>query len=173
MLFENAQIDPAIIPRAESVAFTPVHPHLRWIVLIQWLITWVLLFSIPTVLYFLEGIEQDIFLWILPALGVLSLLHLATALLSVKFKAYAVRDHDVIWKSGWLVQSVKVVPFNRIQHCSVDAGVLQRAFGLKTLRLFTAGSSMADVQVKGLPADTADSLKDFIVAKLRDHAAIL
>ncbi|MCR6719337.1 MAG: PH domain-containing protein [Chitinophagaceae bacterium] len=93
-------------------------------------------------------------------------------ILSFRYKAYALREHDVIYRSGWLVQSVRVCPFNRIQHCSVDSGVIDRRYGLSSLSVYTAGGAEADMKLAGLPKDVADDMRDFILSKTnKEHSA--
>ena len=61
-----------------------------------------------------------------------------------------VRDHDLTFRSGYWVREMVTVPFNRIQHSEVSQGPLARAFGVCTLKLYTAGSSGANLRVPGL-----------------------
>ena len=81
--------------------------------------------------------------------------------------AYAIREHDILYRHGWIVQRVIACPFNRIQHCSADAGLLDRKFRLSALTLFTAGASGADLRIYGLKEEMAQALRDFIMNKIK------
>ena len=87
------------------------------------------------------------------------------------YRAYAVREQDVLYQKGWIIRSLKVCPFNRIQNCSVQSGPLERRFGLASLTLFTAGSSGADLRIHGLTQTEADNLRQFILSRIHPHAA--
>lgn len=84
-------------------------------------------------------------------------------------KSYALREKDIVYKSGWLWQHVTTVPFNRVQHVSIDQGPIERNFNLSKLKIFTAGGSASDITIPGLRPETADYLKEFIVKKTQDE----
>jgi len=78
------------------------------------------------------------------------------------YEGYALRQRDVVYKSGMLFRSTIIVPFNRVQHCEINQGPIDRYFGLSELSLFTAGGSSSDLNIPGLSQDTAAKLKQFI-----------
>jgi membrane protein YdbS with pleckstrin-like domain len=77
---------------------------------------------------------------------------------------YVERASDMIIRKGLLVRAMKVVPYGRMQYLDVTSGPLQRRFGLATLRMNTAASSLT-ASLPGLPQAEA--------ARLRDHLADL
>jgi len=85
---------------------------------------------------------------------------------SVPKKAYAVRDRDILYKSGVFWLTVTAIPFNRIQHVEKSSTPLDRKFHLATLQLFTAGGSGGDLKIHGLSEKTAEKLRTFIVKKV-------
>lgn len=171
MEFSNAGIALDQLPRAEEIQWQPIDPRYRKVLWRQWLISWSLALLVASILVFFSGSLRDI-LWISLMAGGLLLLALLNWVLvarSFAFKAYAVREHDIFYRTGWLVQSVRVCPFNRIQHCSVDAGLLERKYGLASLSVFTAGGNEADMKIPGLPEPTATSLREWIIQKTGGH----
>ncbi|MCZ6716979.1 MAG: PH domain-containing protein, partial [Gammaproteobacteria bacterium] len=50
-------------------------------------------------------------------------------LLSVPRKGYAIRDKDIIYKSGVFWRTVTAIPFNRIQHVEKSSAPLDRRYG--------------------------------------------
>ena len=85
---------------------------------------------------------------------------------SVPKKGYAVRDKDIVYKSGVFWRTVTAIPFNRIQHVEKSSTPLDRRFQLATLQLFTAGGSGGDLKIHGLSAKTAEKLRTFILNKV-------
>ena len=81
--------------------------------------------------------------------------------------AYVIREHDILYRSGWIVQRIIACPFNRVQHCSADAGPLDRKFRLSSITLFTAGATGADLRISGLKEELAQQLREFILAKIK------
>ena len=171
MEFKNAGIALDQLPLAEGIQWQPIDPRYRKVLWRQWLITWALLLIAAVLLVFFSTALRDI-LSIVSIAGGLILLAIINWILvarSFAYKAYALREHDIFYRTGWLVQSVRVCPFNRIQHCSVDAGILERKYGLSSLSVFTAGGNEADMKIPGLPEPTATSLREFIIQKTGGH----
>ena len=90
-----------------------------------------------------------------------------TTLLTVEL----VREHDVVYQKGWLLRTLKVCPFNRIQNCTVQTGPLERRWGLASLTLYTAGTGGADLRIPGLTHEEATTLQQAILTRINAHAA--
>lgn len=78
--------------------------------------------------------------------------------------AYSLRPHDLILRSGVIVRVERLLPRTRIQHVDIVEGALDRWLGIAKLRVFTAGSSNADVTVPGVAAEDAVGLRDELLA---------
>jgi membrane protein YdbS with pleckstrin-like domain len=83
---------------------------------------------------------------------------------------YALREKDISLKSGWFWKSMVTIPFNRVQHCDIRQGVIDRQFGLSKLTIYTAGGQSADLMIPGLRPEVAEKLKTYIL-KATEHAA--
>lgn len=103
-------------------------------------------------------------LWLLVPLLAIPLL--AWPLISVPRIGYALRDKDIIYKSGVFWQTVTAIPFNRIQHVEKNSTPLDRRFAIANLQIFTAGGSGGDLKIHGLPAELAERLRVFILEKV-------
>ncbi len=86
--------------------------------------------------------------------------------LSVKKRGIAVRDKDVLYKSGLVVNRVTAIPFNRIQHVETKQGPLDRQFGTASLQIFTAGGSKGDLDIAGMERDRAEGLRSMILKRI-------
>ena len=75
---------------------------------------------------------------------------------------YAERGEDLCLTRGLWFKSLTVVPYGRLQLAQVEAGPLQRAFGLATVTLVTA-SAQSDARIPGLPAAEAQRLRDRLI----------
>lgn len=73
--------------------------------------------------------------------------------------AYLVGEQDISLQKGFMFWKLISVSFNRIQHLEVRQGPIERAYGLATLVIFTAGTLGSDLQVPGLPRAIAQQLK--------------
>ncbi|MEO1438705.1 MAG: PH domain-containing protein [Bacteroidota bacterium] len=64
-----------------------------------------------------------------------------------------------------MFRKITTIPFNRVQHCEIKQGPIERLFNLKTLEVYTAGGATSDLKIPGLPDDRAQELKDFIITQ--------
>jgi membrane protein YdbS with pleckstrin-like domain len=91
--------------------------------------------------------------------AVLAVLLLVWVHLRYRVWSYRIRD-DALYLERGVVTNVKTVaPHVRIQHVDTQRGPLQRALGLSTLVVYTAGSRGADVAIPGLRTDVAADLQ--------------
>ena len=77
-------------------------------------------------------------------------------------RGYLTRSRDLSYRAGWLFHSITTVPFNRIQHSEVTQGPVAKRFKICTLKLYTAGSSGANLQIPGLDEEVAKQLRQLI-----------
>ena len=165
MSFSNLQVDVEELPRAETIDFQSLAPEYPRQVLLQHALIFVpicLASLIPGALLIVAfGTPVA---WVVGPL--LPLVPLALAGLIVplavrraRMTGYALREHDIALKRGVFFRKTVILPFNRLQHAEISSGPLQRRFGLATLKLYTAGASGIDLQIDGLPADRAATLR--------------
>lgn len=172
MIFENPEIEIEDLPQADAVAWLGMDPKFTRRLLTQSALTLLVLSIGVTGLKFVfnnafadENIELSFgWLWLLIPLIAVPLF--VWPLISVPRIGYAIRDKDIIYKSGVFWHTVTAVPFNRIQHVEKSSTPLDRYFGIATLQLFTAGGTGGDLKIHGLSVDTAESLRVFILDKV-------
>ena len=68
---------------------------------------------------------------------------------------------------GLIFRSDTVVPFGRVQHIDVHQGPIERAYGLGTLVVHTAGNHNASVSLPGLGHDDAMAMREEIRAHVK------
>ena len=68
---------------------------------------------------------------------------------------------------GLVFRSDTVVPFGRVQHIDVSQGPVERAYGLGTLVLHTAGNHNASVSLSGLAHADAMAMREEIRAHVK------
>ena len=166
-LFQNPPIPVDQLPAIKEVAFERVAPayvttsYIGTILFFGFLffgLAMVLLFSdiwkMPLLAYALQGLWLGLFL--------MSLLLVRKGYHRM---GYALRDRDILFRKGVLFHRLTTIPFNRVQHCEVQQGPVERFFDLKTLEIYTAGGQSSDLKIPGLQGDQAERLKAFIMSK--------
>ncbi len=157
--FSNDPIDLDGVPRLDTDAFRPLDPAHRRLILLGHLATGLVVALIGAVAAAALGWGAGLI-----ALGValLVVVSVVLALLEVRHTGWLVRERDLSFRHGVIVRSVETLPFARIQHARVERGPLQRALGLATVKVNTAGP---DVRITGLSVDDAERLKTLVVER--------
>ncbi len=83
---------------------------------------------------------------------------------------YAERPDDLVIIHGAMFKKLCVVPYGRMQLVDVEAGPIERSFGLVHVKLHTAAAT-TDAKVCGLPPDTASALRDHLTQLGEAHAS--
>jgi hypothetical protein len=98
--------------------------------------------------------------------GGVALLGLVFSVLRYRRWGYEVQDDAVFIQRGVITHVRTVVPFVRVQHVDTQRGPVERALGLASVVVYTAGSRQADVTIPGLTPERADALQE----RLREMA---
>lgn len=159
--FANEPIDLTDVPRLDEEEFAALDPRYRT----GWL-------GVLAVAAVVTATAAGLGMWLSTAptvFGVIGgcallLLALTAVLWSVELKrlGYLLRDHDVSFRSGVLTHRVATVPFVRVQHVSVRRGPFERALGLATVDVSSAGP---DISIPGLAIDDAERIKQLITER--------
>lgn len=87
------------------------------------------------------------------------LLSTVFAFLRYRVWSYQLRTDSLLLERGVITRVSTVAPYVRIQHVDVRRGPTERAFGLATTVVYTAGSRGADVSIPGLTPERAEDLQ--------------
>lgn len=85
---------------------------------------------------------------------------------SFKKRGFALRNKDIIYKSGIIAETTTIIPLNRIQHVVLDEGVFSRIFKLGKLQIYTAGGQTGHLAIAGIPIAQAKSIKEILLKQI-------
>jgi membrane protein YdbS with pleckstrin-like domain len=168
MKLDHPQITWEEIPKHEDVVLHPVEQNYKKVLLTEWAILWLIGFAVAvTAIFFFDTLQSTpVLLLIIAGVVLLSGFHFFSITKSFPHRAYAMREHDVLFQKGWLFQQLHIVPLSKIQHCVIKKGPLERKYKLASLQLFTAAnSSFADIKIGGLTEEQAERLKEWALSK--------
>ncbi len=171
MIFQNNTVDMALLPKAEEVDLIPIEKDYLKVMRIEWLIiSGILIIALLVLIFMVPAFQLFPAYILLAALTVLIIIiYYLFQTLAFKKRAYGLREKDVIYQNGVIIQQTSITPFIRIQNSSVSSGPFERKYGLATLHLYTAGTTGADIHIKGLKEETAQSIKEYIAQKIADE----
>src|SRR5690606_40691189 len=149
----------------ESDALTPLHPnHVKAMRVAT------LLAAVPFVIGALV-LEVAGFLptgvFIVPVLLAAALIVIRAPMRRYMARGYVMGEDRLRVVRGLWFRSDTVVPFGRVQHIDVHQGPIERAYGLATLVLHTAGTHSASVALPGLGHDDAVAMREEIRAHVK------
>lgn len=102
--------------------------------------------------------------------GLLAWLSWAWPVVEHRHEAYRVDDLGIEIRRGVVWRSVVNVARSRVQHTDVSQGPVERRFGLGTIRIHTAGTESAEVDLHGLAHETALAIRDHLLQGRGDDA---
>lgn len=169
--FSNQQINTTTLPHADALVFQPLHVKYKGVVVLSTSLAILFLLAIGSSGFYLPLPEEKALLVeyrtaVFSISLVFSALLLVLNIAGVRKKGYAVREHDIIYKSGLLSQKQTTIPFNRVQHIEIYEGAILRLFGLCRIEFFTAGGSFGDLKIPGLPLEEANKIKTYVIEQV-------
>lgn len=150
---DEVTVDPASLTGPER----RLEPRVRYVWVLQAAVSSLVLgavVGVPTLVFFGEPLLG-------PAVFTLAfVIGASLAVFRYRTWRYEVRADSLFLERGVVTRTRTVVPYVRIQHVDASRGPLERAFGLATAVVYTAGSRGADVAIPGLTPERADDLQD-------------
>lgn len=98
--------------------------------------------------------------------AVVVVLGLVHAVLRYRVWRFDVQDDALYLERGVVTRVESSLPYVRVQHVDTQRGAIERAIGLASIVVYTAGSRGADVRIPGLRPERAREIRE----RLRDLA---
>ncbi|GGP65081.1 hypothetical protein GCM10009347_33660 [Shewanella algicola] len=110
-------------------------------------------------------IPTSVTLSILPGYALLAVIIIKLIHMKAKRIAYGVFEHELVFREGLFWVSTTALPYTRLQHVNLSQGPAERKFDLVSLKCFSAGSGVAEIDLPGLNAELAEHLRQHLLAK--------
>ena len=150
---------------ADGDALTPLHPNYVKLVRLGTVLLALPLVAGALALEFAEKLPRGAF--IVPILLVAIYLIIRTPLRRYHARGFQMSADRLRVVRGLFFRSDTVVPFGRVQHIDVQQGPFERAYGLGTLVVHTAGNHNASVSLPGLGHADAMAMREEIRAHVK------
>ena len=152
------------LPDVSELTFKRIHKdYLKVLVLTTLVVFFVLFLSVfllETYVEKISNLEYVNYFYLL--LSIVFLILIAVFVIGFSRRKYVLREKDVTYKSGILIETITTVPYSRIQHVEINESPISRIFKLAALNVFTAGDSSNDLVIKGIKKVEALKIKEFI-----------
>lgn len=152
-------------PVVAGEGFDPVEPGYKNVLRVRLLTFWL---PVSAAAVALDQLINDTFFYGLPS-TLVPLLALI-AIVAVPKRIYSHLGYRLDQRMlqvvhGWMFHTDTIVPFVRVQHIDVKRGPIEKAFGVASLVIHTAGTHNSIVTVPGLAPARAAEIRDII----REH----
>lgn len=164
--FTNETFDLDSLPKYEEIDLTSPNAKYWNVIVINLSIILVIVGAgLSTIYYFIDD-DKPKPIYLIAGYFVFCSLLFIIHRLSFKKRGYALREKDIVYKSGIIAETTTIVPLNRIQHIALDQGITSRSYGLATLQIFTAGGQTGHLHIGGIEIEKAKSIKEILLRKL-------
>ena len=164
--FTNEVIDIDQLPKYEEVTLTSPHPKYWNVMVINICVIFLISGLSLTAFLILNKLIKPYLYPILIAYLIVLVVTFILYYLGFKRRGFALREKDIIYKSGVIAETTKIIPLNRIQHVALDEGLFSRIYQLATLEIHTAGGRSGHMQIAGIPVESAKIIKEALIKRL-------
>lgn len=170
---ENVQIDIKELQASRQIVYEPIAAKYFTLVALRTAI----FFVIASITLLVAGAYNEVsmikMICLCGGLLILLILYLVLVKQTFKYRGIAVREHDVIFRTGFINITETLVPYKRVQHVKLKRGFIERSFGLSQLLVFTASGTAHNLSISGLEADKAERIKTYMIDRfdMQDIAA--
>lgn len=164
--FTNETFDLDSLPKYQEIELTAPHPSYWKVIVINLVIfLFILGAAIASLILLVEDVNISPYV-IIGSYLIFAILLFLLYRASFKKRGFALREKDIVYKSGIIAETTTIVPLNRIQHIALDEGIISRSYGLATLQIFTAGGQSGHLHIAGIEIEKAKSIKEMLLRKL-------
>lgn len=160
---------PVAADEAEDDALTLLHPNYKLLMRVAAILIALVLFGAGAII---DGVLRSkagmpFGLVLVPVTLVALFIAIPLPARRYRHRGYQISDDRLRVVRGVMWHSDTIVPFGRVQHIDVNQGPIERALGIATLTLHTAGSHNASVSLPGLGHELAVEMREAIRAHIK------
>lgn len=165
--FVNNQVDIADLPRWESVIFQRVAGSYKYVIILNYMLLALVFVFVALFIISVSDVASIPQTMLSSAVGIFLFVGLLCSfhLWSYMRWGYALRQKDLLYRTGIFTRRVEIVPYKHIQHVQIKEGILARAFSLVSIEVYTAGSGKS-IQVLGIPREDSAQIQEFISTRI-------
>ena len=168
----NRQIWPEEVQPVEKLAFEHVEPKYVKVVIARITLVYLLLMGCAT-LILTSDYSHKMTVFIAGEI-VLALAYVINVAMSAKifaFKGYALRDHDITYRSGIFFPKTTTVPFSKIQQVTVRMNPVSRIFGLYYVDVVNGTqNALNQITIPGLFHHRARQIETLLISEIKPAA---
>lgn len=165
----NRQLDMENIDRVDNLVYTPLERRYLQARIVGTVLAYAGLMVLPLFILLADDLKGrgTILACTESLLAVIAAVNLMLIPKACAFMGFALREHDITWRSGIIFPSVTTIPFCKIQQVSIRQNPVSRLFGLYSVHIVNGAQMMADTVIPGLAREKADEVKELLIERAK------
>lgn len=166
----NRQLTFDSIDRVENLTYTPLERKYLKARYITLSFLYLCLMGLTPLLLFLEKVHLS---YVIALEGVLFIAFIFNMWLLPRaflYKGYAIREHDITYRSGLIFPTVTTIPFSKVQQVGIKQDPVTRWLGLYAVDIANGSQGVSGICVPGLTEERARAIKVLITTMIQQYA---
>lgn len=164
----NKQLDAEYVDRIGDLCYFPLERKYQKVQLIKMICVYLVMMGLSLFLLLADDFSHRYLVTACLEGGLLLALVINILFLpkAYAYKGFAIREHDITYRSGIIFPSVITVPFCKIQQVGVRQAPIARIFGLYAVDIVNGAQLLAKVTIPGLKEKRANEIKALILERI-------
>lgn len=153
------------IDRVEDLSYAPLEKSYLKAQAVMTALSWFGLMFLPICLFFVDEFvgRRLIVICAEAAMFTAALVNLMLLPKAYSYKGYAVREHDITYRSGIIFPKTVTVPFCKVQQVSIRQNPVTKMFGLYAVTIVNGAQILAETVIPGLTREKAEEIKSLLI----------
>lgn len=153
------------IDRVEDLSYAPLEKSYLKAQAVMTALSWFGLMLLPICLFFVDEFvgRRLIVICAEAAMFTAALVNLMLLPKAYSYKGYAVREHDITYRSGIIFPKTVTVPFCKVQQVSIRQNPVTKMFGLYAVTIVNGAQILAETVIPGLTREKAEEIKSLLI----------
>ena len=153
------------IDRVEDLSYAPLEKSYLKAQAVMTALSWFGLMLLPICLFFVDEFvgRRLIVICAEAAMFTAALVNLMLLPKAYSYKGYAVREHDITYRSGIIFPKTVTVPFCKVQQVSIRQNPVTKMFGLYAVTIVNGAQILAETVIPGMTREKAEEIKSLLI----------
>lgn len=167
----NRQIDLESVDSVDELVYEHLEPKYVRVQTVLAVMGYLCVMIVPFSLLFFDEFPHRTTLIVVieTILFLLALVNIWFVPKAYRYKGFAIREHDISYRSGILFPKTITVPFCKIQQVNVGQGLVPRIFGLYEVDVVNGAQMLSSLVIPGLTAERANDIRELVMRKVKDE----
>ena len=170
-MMTNRQIDLQGVDKVDELVYEHLEPKFVKVQTVLVVMGYLCVMLVPLSLLLINDFPYRMTLLIVieAVLLLLALVNIWFVPKAYRYKGFAIREHDISYRSGLIFPKTITVPFCKIQQVNVGQGFVPRMFGLYEVDVVNGAQMLSSLAIPGLTAERANQIKELVMRKVKDE----